>query len=429
MHGTSDSRQRIALFVDRLTQGGVQHSFLGLAKAFLDRGLDVDLVVGERKGRHNHVIPPGVRLLFLHGGGVADLSINALRAGYRSLGDQEARLAGGMPLRYRSFLPGLEAYLALKRPSAMLSAKTLGNLTAILARRRAGASTRLVISERGHLSESIRRSGKRWKATKLPSMMRTLYPLADAIVAISNQVADDLADVAMLERRRIVTIYNALLRPDGLDRPVADHPWFRDDPPVILGAGRLSKQKDFPTLLHAFALIRAQRPARLMIIGEGEDRTSLLQLAERLGVADDMLLLGFQENPFAFMKAADLFVLSSTHEGFGNVILEALAAGCPVVSTDCPAGPGEILDGGRFGHLVPVGDPAAMAEAIMDTLDRPPGPDQLRVRAAAFSMDRTAERYLDCLLPDHVDKTAVTAFGLSLEPNETLRNRPLSLSR
>jgi glycosyltransferase involved in cell wall biosynthesis len=405
MNALQEPRQRIALFVDRLTQGGVQHSLLGLARAFLDRGLDVDLVVGERKGSYDHVLPPGLRLHFLHGGGSAALAFNLLRAECRVLPRLDRRLAHGLPLRYRSLLPGLGTYLAAQRPDAMLSAKTLGNLTALLARRQAGVATRLVISERGHLSESIRRSGKRWKATRLPDMTRALYPLADGIVAISSPVADDLAEVAKLERQRLVTIPNALLRPHGLDDAPADHPWFRDGPPVILGAGRLSREKDFPTLLRAFALVRARRMARLMIIGEGQERAALHRLASTLGVGDDVLLPGFQQNPFAFMKAADLFVLSSTHEGFGNVLLEALAAGCPVVSTDCPAGPGEILEGGRFGRLVPVGAPEAMAAAIIDTLDRPPSPDSLRARASAFSMDRTAERYLACLLPDRAPGT------------------------
>ncbi|MEZ5931160.1 MAG: glycosyltransferase [Alphaproteobacteria bacterium] len=418
MHGMKGPCQRIALFVDRLTQGGVQHSFLGLAQAFLDRGLDVDLVVGERKGHHGHALPPGLRLRFLHDGGVAALAVNALRAEGRTLVDQDRRLVHGLPLRYRSFLPALVAYLASERPAAMLSAKTLGNLTAILARRRAGVATRLVISERGHVSESIRRSGKRWKAAGLPSLMRALYPLADGIVAISSQVADDLADLAKLERSRVVTIHNALLRPDGLDLPPAEHPWFGDGPPVILGAGRLGRQKDFPTLLRAFALLRARRKARLMIIGEGEDRASLQHLAKSLGVGEDVLLPGFQENPFAFMKAVDLFVLSSTHEGFGNVLLEALAAGCPVVSTDCPAGPAEILDGGRFGRLVPVGDPGALAEAIVDMLDRPPAADPRRARAADFSMERTAERYLRCLLPERADGTVAAQLGLGLQGDQ-----------
>jgi glycosyltransferase involved in cell wall biosynthesis len=307
-------------------------------------------------------------------------------------------------MRWRSFVPGLARYLVQRRPNAMLSAKTLGNLAAILARRRAGVETRLVVSERGHLSESIQRSGKRWKRKWLPDLVHEFYPEADAIVAISNHVGDDLARAARLKRERVTTIHNGLLRANALDLPPADHPWFAEPTPVILAAGRLEKQKDFPTLVRAFAKLRARRPARLMIIGEGDGRARLEQLAATLGVRDDLALPGFQPNPFAFMKAADLLVMSSTHEGFGNVLVEALAAGCPVVSTDCPAGPAEILDGGRYGRLVPVGDADAMASAIEATLDHPLPPDRLRARASDFSMDRTADHYLACLLPDHLDR-------------------------
>lgn len=396
------SRPKIALFVNRLTQGGVQHSFLGLAKAFVARGLDVDLVVGDRGQKHDHPIPPGVDVVFLHDGGPMSYAIEDLRGWCQAVGGEDLGLLGGLPLRWRSYVPGLAGYLARNEPDAMLSAKTLGNLAALLARKRTAVATRLVISERGHLSESIRRSDKRWKATRLPHLVQRLYPLADAIVAISKAVGDDLAEVADLERARIDTIYNALLRPEGLDLPPADNPWFQEELPVILGAGRLDRQKDFPTLIRAFAKLRARRPARLMIIGEGQDRASLKALIEKLGLRDDVLLPGFQANPFAFMKAADVFLLSSTHEGFGNVLVEALAAGCPVVSTDCPAGPAEILEGGCFGKLVPVGDTDAMADAIETMLDHPTSPDQLRIRAANFSMDRTAERYLARLLPGHL---------------------------
>lgn len=393
---------RVALFVNRLTQGGVQHSFVGLAEAIIERGCDVDLVVGDRGGFFEHATPPGLRTIFLHQGAARDYLINDLRARLGGWVHRDRQFVRQLTLRYRSYLPGLSRYLKSQRPDAMLSAKTLGNLVAILARKRSRAATRVVVSERSHVSESIARSRRPWKTTVLPRLMQELYPLADEIVSISRHVGDDLARVIGLQRNRITTIYNALLRPSGLDAPAADHPWFRDDMPVILGAGRLSKQKDFPTLIHAFALVRKRRPARLMIIGEGEDQALLEKLAASHGISDDVLLLGFQANPFAFMKAADLFVLSSTHEGFGNVLLEALASGCAIVSTDCPAGPSEILDDGRFGRLVPVGETDAMAEAIEATLDRPPLSQPLLARAEAFSMDRTAGQYLACLLPDYL---------------------------
>jgi len=143
--------------------------------------------------------------------------------------------------------------------------------------------------------------------------------------------------------------------------------------------------------------VRAVRPARLLILGEGKKRTTLEALARKLGVASDVGLPGFVDNPFAYMARAAVFVLSSAWEGFGNVVAEALACGCPVVSTDCPSGPAEILDGGAYGPLVPVGDDAALAKAILSVLETPPDPERLRARAALFSVDRVADQYLEVL--------------------------------
>ena len=178
-----------------------------------------------------------------------------------------------------------------------------------------------------------------------------------------------------------------------------DHPWFAPgSPPVVLGIGRLTTQKDFPTLLKAFAQVRAVRKARLMILGEGRDRQALEVLARELGVASDVDLPGFVLNPFPYMVRASLLVLSSAWEGLPGVLIEAMACGCPVVSTDCPSGPSEILDGGAYGPLVPVGDDGALAKAILSVLEMPPDPERLRARAALFSVERATDQYLQVLL-------------------------------
>jgi glycosyltransferase involved in cell wall biosynthesis len=215
-----------------------------------------------------------------------------------------------------------------------------------------------------------------------------------------------------------------------------DHPWFgADQPPVILAVGRPGRQKDFPTLVRAFAQVRRQRPVRLMIIGEvslaDKNRVDkakkvgraavLTGLAEELGVADDVSLAGYQSNPPAYMSRAGVFVLSSRFEGFPNVLLEAIAAGCPVVSTDCPSGPSEILDDGLFGALVPVGDADAMARAIAATLDAPRNSERLMLRAALFSYDEAIVAYRDVLLGIGCSGAgAVTAA----EPLGVWRHRP-----
>jgi len=161
--------------------------------------------------------------------------------------------------------------------------------------------------------------------------------------------------------------------------------------------GRLTEQKDFSTLLQAFAQVRAQRQARLLLLGEGEMRDELTALGLALGIAKDLSLHGFTNNPFAYMARAAVFVLSSAYEGLPGVLIQALACGCPVVSTDCPSGPSEILENGQYGRLVPVGDPAAMAQAILSTLEAPPDRGLLQKQASLFSVDRAVEQYLEVL--------------------------------
>jgi glycosyltransferase involved in cell wall biosynthesis len=201
---------------------------------------------------------------------------------------------------------------------------------------------------------------------------------------------------------RITVIYNPVFTPDLLHKaqePV-DHPWFAPAGlPVILGVGRLAEQKDFFTLIRAFALVRQHRPARLIIVGEGPDRPGLEALARELGVADDVSLPGFSTNPYAYMRQADVFVLSSLFEGLPAVLVEALAVGVPIVSTRCPHGPEEILQDGICGPLVPVGDAAAMADAICATLDAPLPAHVLQERARAFALDTIVEQYKKVLDP------------------------------
>jgi glycosyltransferase involved in cell wall biosynthesis len=255
----------------------------------------------------------------------------------------------------------------------------------------------VIATERNTTTASTRR-GTKWKRRYLPALLRRAYPMADAVVAVSDGVADHLARTTGLPRAAIRTIHNPVVGPDlpALAAEPVDHPWFRPGgPPVVLGVGRLVAQKDFPTLLRAFAAVRRRRPARLVILGEGTAaaRGALRSLAAELGCADDVDLLGFVANPFAYMARASAFALSSLHEGLPGVLIQAMACGCPVVSTDCPSGPAEILDGGRYGELVPVGDAEALGEVVLRALAAPPERDLLTARADLFSVDRAAARY------------------------------------
>ena len=263
-------------------------------------------------------------------------------------------------------LPALIRYIRRELPEAMLSALNYINIVAILGRGIAHVDMRLIVSEHNTLSASIRGMNGS-KAAMVPSLIKRLYPRADGLVAVSKGVADDLAMVSGISRDRIQVIYNPIINERMLAAANAplDHPWFEsEEPPVVLAAGRLTGQKDFQTLIRAFAKVRRNRPSRLLILGEWEDRSELETLVREFGLVLDVSMLGYVENPYAYMSRCATFVLSSRWEGLPTVLIEALACGARLVSTDCPSGPREILKDGLLGQLVPVGKVNELAHAI-----------------------------------------------------------------
>ena len=389
-------RAHLAVFVPDLQAGGVARFAVTLTAGLADRGHRVDLVVCGATGPFLEQVPDSVNLVELRrswlfpAGVVAAAPMSLPALGLHCL-------RSGRPLPNLSRLPALARYLRRERPHALLSAKTYANLVAVWAARLAGAPTRIVISEHSHLSSVAEHKDRRF----LAPLVRRTYPRADVKVGVSDGVAADLSRFAGMPRHEIVTAHISWATPgcrNGAKAPLA-HAWFQPDaPPVILGAGRLVRQKDFATLLRAFARVRARRRARLVVLGEGPLRSDLEASARALGIAADLDMPGFVSNPWAWMAGAAVFALSSAWEGLPTVLIESLAVGCPVVSTDCPSGPAEILDGGAYGRLVPVGGDEALAEAIVATLDEPPPRDLLRLRARHFSTDRMIGRYLDILL-------------------------------
>ncbi len=361
--------ETIAVFISFSGSGGVERMVSHLMRGFVDRGHPVDLVLVRRESPHLDGLPPGVNLI--------------------PLGTSHTFLA----------LPALTAYLRARRPAALLAAKDRAGRVAALARALSGQRTRLVLRLGTHLSAAM--EGKsaldRW-LRYWP--IRRLYRRVDQIVAVSEGVAEDVARIARLPHERIQVIRNPVITaelPRLAGEPLS-HPWFQaGQPPVIVAAGRFQRQKDFPTLVRAFARLSRQRDCRLVILGEGRGRAALESLVSQLGVGDRVDLPGFQANPFPFMARAGLFVLSSAWEGSPNVLTEAMALGTPVVSTDCPSGPREVLAGGRFGPLVPVGDVAALAEAMGAALDRPLPAATLRAAVAEYNLDTSVDRYLEAL--------------------------------
>jgi len=395
------------VFLPNLGGGGAEASMLKIAGGLAERGLAVDLVLCRCQGALLGAVPAGVRVVELAPAVPLVARLAALRAdpgGVAALAP--TILLARRPLNRIEFLPGLARYLRRERPAAMLAALVGPNTMAVLARRLAGTELRVVVSQRNALGAYIEGHSTARKL-HLPALIRRVWAQADAITAVSDGVADDLAAATGLPRERILTVHNPIVGPATAARAAApvDHPWLAPgQPPVVLGAGWLIAQKDFPTLLRAFALVRARRAARLVILGAakqaGEDRAErarLTALADGLGIAADVALPGFVENPLAWMAKAGVFVLSSRFEGLPGVLIEALATGCPVVATDCPHGPREILEDGRIGSLVPVGDVAAMAEAISSMLSQPTPRALLTNRAADFSIEAAVTRYQDLL--------------------------------
>ena len=267
-------------------------------------------------------------------------------------------------------------YVRKARPHAVLSFLNYPNAVLLLASRRLRGETRILVSVRNHMSAAAGANELNW-VRSVPRLMRRLFGRADAVVAPSQGVAADVAAITGLAPDRISVIYNPVFRPElaTLAEAPVDHPWLAEgNEPVVLGVGKLKIQKDFPTLLRAFAQVRNRRPARLIILGEGGGAAELMALAANLGIGGDVDFCGQVQNPFAFYRRAAVFVLSSRWEGLPNALIEAMACGCAVVSTDCPSGPREILEGGRYGALVPVGDAEAMAAAILAVLADPPAP-------------------------------------------------------
>ncbi|MGI0500040.1 glycosyltransferase [Limnospira platensis] len=331
----------VALFLRYIGGGGAERVMLNLGRGLIAKGFKVDLVIGKAWGPHLAKVPPEIRIIDLGASGVGG-TIWALRN-----------------------------YLQESQPKSLLSALHYANEMAVWAKRLGGVSTRVVVSEHNTFSEAIQHTTKLRKIL-LPLFVRYFYPWADGIVAVSKGAAEDLAKSTGLNSDRIQYIYNPVITPELLQkaRETLDHPWFQPgEPPVILGVGKLEAQKDFPTLIKAFDQVRKVREVRLGILGWGPDGDRLKNLIEDHGLGDDAALLGYADNPYPYMANAAVFVLSSRWEGLPTVLIEAMAVGTPVISTNCKSGAAEILAEGRYGSLVPVGDPTAMAEAILATLE------------------------------------------------------------
>jgi glycosyltransferase involved in cell wall biosynthesis len=365
----NNSKERLAIFLPGLYDGGAERILLNLAEGIAARGFPVDLVLARAEGPYMSEIPNSVRVI-----------------------DLKAP-------RVILCLPALVRYLRSERPAALLSA-LYANIIAVWAKRLAGFPLRVVLSEHNTLtSVSNGENDLRWKL--YPELVKYFYPWADDIIAVSKGVANDLTLATKLPPNSIRVIYNPIVTPDlqKKSESLLEHPWFRTgEPPVVLGVGRLTTQKAFSLLIEAFARVRKSQTARLMILGEGEDRPMLEEQIRQLGLEQDVDLPGFVSNPYPYMAHAALFVLSSKWEGLPTVLVEAMSLLTPVIATDCPSGPREILRDGQYGQLVPVDDPGALALAIQNSLANG-AVCALEESWKPFKLDFVTDQYLSVLLP------------------------------
>lgn len=398
--------KRIAFVIPHLVGAGAEHSTLRLAGGLAERGYTIDMILFQPVIHYPQEFPSDSRLFIL--GSDSDhkttakahhilnrrLSLHIGKHGRSSLASY-ARLT--MALRGHPLaLLGIKAlkqtmfvteYIRSEAPDCIFPSLPSAKTATLLASYLLADCPPIVPIIRNVMENRHREDRTRY---------RLLLGRSEHIVTVSEGVRRSVYENTGIRREIITTIYNPVVTPElnPDKRKAPDHPWFSDDgPPVILSVGRLAKVKDHSTLVKAFHRLLQIMPARLIILGEGSRRKPLARLVHALNIEDRVSLPGWKENPFAFMARASLFVLSSRWEGLPTVLIEALACGCPCVSTDCPSGPAEILEGGRLGPLVPPGDIAALASAMHRTLEDPPEARKLIERAAFFSIENAVDGY------------------------------------
>lgn len=342
---------------------------LEFSECVLDKGHIVDLIIVNDEGEYLDRIPKKANTIYLHS-----------NRGIMSC-------------------PELIVYLRNNSPEALISTGPVLNIMSTLSKNLARVDTKIVNRV---ANINSKKEYSKFKGKILTSLMKKSYSKVDSIIAISEGVEQDLVHEYGVSKDKINVIYNPAYSGDitKLREEKPDNfQMFEDDLPVIIGVGRLVRQKDFLTLIQAFKIVQKRIDSKLLILGKGHRRRELEEEARSLGIYSKVSMPGFVDNPYAYMYRSDVFVLSSIFEGFGNVLVEAMACACPIVTTDCPGGPGEIVGYGQFGKLVPVRNPESMAEAVIETLEgNHCAEEELLTRAQEFSREKIADRYLQVLL-------------------------------
>lgn len=361
---------RLVLFRPTLSDGGADRVTLTLLERLPRARYQTQLVLVRREGALIDRVPADIPVI--------------------ELGSRRLALAA----------PALARVLRSAAPDVVMCTSGGANVVTVIAHRLARSRARLVLSERN----AVRRPGLEWRSRLEVPLKRVLYRLADVVTAVSDGVARDLHDVLHLPPERVRTVYNPVVAPElpQLAAEPLDHPWFGDPArPVVIAVGRLVAQKDYPTMLEAFALVRAHSRARLVILGIGADQAALERRAAELGLAEDVAFVGFDPNPFRWMARARVLLQSSLAEGLPGTLIQSMACGTPVVATDCNFGPREVVSDGVDGFLVAVGDARALAARANQLLGDPALRDRMasaaRNSAQRYTIAASLARYQDAI--------------------------------
>lgn len=377
-----ESKTDIAIYLSSFAGGGAERVLLSLAQWFYQRGLTVDIVLVSDHGPLNTIIDEDVRLV---------------------------KLNKSKPSKS---LVVFRNYLKTNRPRAILSGITHANISCAISYLTSHYSGKLLLSEHIDLITDISNRPSKLDAWLTTKLIKFLYPHAHNIIAVSKGVADSVHKISGLPIEKIRLIYNPIdeKKVSFLSNHPAIFPW-QDHFPILISAGRLETQKDFPCLLKAFSILRKRYPAHLAILGEGSQRKNLEHIADSLHLSNDVWFPGFIKNPYPYLAQSKLFVLSSHYEGLGNVLVEALALDIPIVSTNCPSGPEEILEHGKYGRLVPVGDPFSMAEAMEKSLSGDHPFFDRKEALQRFQPELIVDQYLEALGFSNLKGKSSPAFG------------------
>lgn len=364
------NKKKISLFIPTLDGSGAEKIALTLANSFVARGYQVDLIVIKSGGKFYNQLDSSVNIINLNCSRIIFCFFSLIN------------------------------YLNKNKPDVFLSSLTHSNIISIIASLFSKVKTKVIVIEHGLKTKLFKNIN--FKNRLIDLLMLFIYPKAYRIIAVSKDVAKNISMRSGVQLSKIDTIYNPIVSNSILlkSKVKINHPWFLEgQPDVILSVGRLTEEKNFSLLIRAFANVRSKHNVRLLILGEGKLRSQLTSLASKLGVEKDFSMPGFVENPYAYMSKASLFVMSSDYEGFGNVLVEAMACGAPVISTNCPGGPKEILENGLWGKLVPVSNLDVLTDTILKTLNEKNHPNSFK-RANDFRIDIKVEEYIELMFKD-----------------------------